>query len=300
MFGWLITAFAVTLGAPFWFDVLSKVARIRAAGPVPPVSTTDSAGATQQPAPTSSGAATDRAGPALVGRMASDERAAVIVSGTSIGGPAKFAALYKALDVAGPSIADALIHKSYSSIAILSKEECTRERIVGELARVAADADAVDLILMVHGEPDELILANGTGGTEQVPAFDLASDLAKNDALKGKLRLCYSTACYGQSHADSLIGAGFSAVIGSIGVNANSATELPILLRHWTRTDTIAEALRHADDPILRAIADTIARRTFPDANSEKILLGDGSITIDSTKLIPVAEPPAEVVVPAH
>ena len=29
VFGLLITIFAVTLGAPFWFDVLSKVANLR-------------------------------------------------------------------------------------------------------------------------------------------------------------------------------------------------------------------------------------------------------------------------------
>ncbi len=33
--GWLITAFAMTLGAPFWFDLLSKFISIRAAGTKP-------------------------------------------------------------------------------------------------------------------------------------------------------------------------------------------------------------------------------------------------------------------------
>ena len=32
MLGWLVTVAAVSLGAPFWFDLLSKVARLRAAG----------------------------------------------------------------------------------------------------------------------------------------------------------------------------------------------------------------------------------------------------------------------------
>ncbi len=35
VFGWAITAFAVSLGAPFWFDVLSKVTSIRATGKPP-------------------------------------------------------------------------------------------------------------------------------------------------------------------------------------------------------------------------------------------------------------------------
>jgi hypothetical protein len=34
--GLLVTAFALTLGAPFWFDLLGKVARVRGSGPPPP------------------------------------------------------------------------------------------------------------------------------------------------------------------------------------------------------------------------------------------------------------------------
>ena len=33
--GWLITAFAVSLGAPFWFDLLNKFMNIRSAGKAP-------------------------------------------------------------------------------------------------------------------------------------------------------------------------------------------------------------------------------------------------------------------------
>ena len=32
LFGWLFTAAAVSLGAPFWFDLLSRVAKLRGAG----------------------------------------------------------------------------------------------------------------------------------------------------------------------------------------------------------------------------------------------------------------------------
>ena len=34
--GWLITFFALSLGAPFWFDALGRVARLRITGPPPP------------------------------------------------------------------------------------------------------------------------------------------------------------------------------------------------------------------------------------------------------------------------
>lgn len=35
LLGWLLTALAVSLGAPFWFDILKKIIAIRSAGPVP-------------------------------------------------------------------------------------------------------------------------------------------------------------------------------------------------------------------------------------------------------------------------
>jgi len=34
--GWLLTGLGVSLGAPFWFDLLNKVASLRATGPKPP------------------------------------------------------------------------------------------------------------------------------------------------------------------------------------------------------------------------------------------------------------------------
>ena len=35
LFGWLLTALAISLGASFWFDLLSKLVKIRTAGPKP-------------------------------------------------------------------------------------------------------------------------------------------------------------------------------------------------------------------------------------------------------------------------
>jgi hypothetical protein len=35
LLGWALTAFAVSFGAPFWFDALSKLGSLRATGPRP-------------------------------------------------------------------------------------------------------------------------------------------------------------------------------------------------------------------------------------------------------------------------
>jgi hypothetical protein len=39
LFGLLLTTLAITQGAPFWFDLLSRVVNIRSSGGRPPVST---------------------------------------------------------------------------------------------------------------------------------------------------------------------------------------------------------------------------------------------------------------------
>ncbi|OMP75125.1 hypothetical protein [[Flexibacter] sp. ATCC 35208] len=39
--GWLLTAFAVSLGAPFWFDLLNKIIQLRGTGPKPVPSTSN-------------------------------------------------------------------------------------------------------------------------------------------------------------------------------------------------------------------------------------------------------------------
>ena len=41
VFGWLVTIIAVSLGAPFWFDVMGKIANLRAAGIKPSAAKTD-------------------------------------------------------------------------------------------------------------------------------------------------------------------------------------------------------------------------------------------------------------------
>ncbi|HEY1872124.1 MAG TPA: hypothetical protein VGG71_13775, partial [Chitinophagaceae bacterium] len=40
-FGWIATILAICLGAPFWFDILNKIANLRSSGPKP-ATTTDS------------------------------------------------------------------------------------------------------------------------------------------------------------------------------------------------------------------------------------------------------------------
>jgi hypothetical protein len=284
LLGWAFTAFAILLGAPFWFGLLNKFVNLRGTGPKP-ASSTSTAASDGTVSPPTAPAADRPDGPALRNTLAKERRSLVIVSATSLTGRADLARLYRLLDIAGPTIAKAELSNRYSSVQPLLGTDATRSKLVETLKLAAtSDCQAVDLILMVHGEPDNVVLAAEDGpGTIAVPAADLADDLISLPELNGKLRLCYSTACFGDSHATAFLAAGFTAVIGAKGVNANSATELPLLLRGWARGDSVGSALSHADNAEVRVATDFIARRVgFGDADSEKVLRGDPNTTIDS------------------
>ncbi len=47
--GWMLTAIAIVMGAPFWFDLLGRVARLRSTGVRPPTSLPPSAEAEARP-----------------------------------------------------------------------------------------------------------------------------------------------------------------------------------------------------------------------------------------------------------
>ncbi len=47
--GWMLTAVAIVMGAPFWFDLLGRVARLRSTGVRPPTSLPPSAEAEARP-----------------------------------------------------------------------------------------------------------------------------------------------------------------------------------------------------------------------------------------------------------
>jgi hypothetical protein len=290
LLGWAFTAFAVSLGAPFWFGLLNKFVNLRGTGPKPASSTSTTANEGTESPPTAP--TPDRPdAPALRNTLAKERRSLVIVSATSLTGRADLARLYRLLDVAGPTIAKAELSNRYSNVQPLLGTDATRSRLIETLKLAAADdCQAVDLILMVHGEPDNVVLAAEDGaGTNSVSAADLADDLISLPELNGKLRLCYSTACFGDSHATAFLAAGFTAVIGAKGVNANSATELPLLLRRWARGDSVSSALSHADNAEVRVATDFIARRVgFGDADSEKVLRGDPNTTIDSVSTLGV------------
>lgn len=54
LFGWLVAAMSISLGASFWFDLLKKLVSLRSSGPAPSSTAASGLGATQGPPPAGS------------------------------------------------------------------------------------------------------------------------------------------------------------------------------------------------------------------------------------------------------
>src|SRR5262245_1043279 len=86
VFGWVLTAFAVSMGAPFWFDLVGKIANLRASGPVPAAVTSTQAGSVADGVIDTQAKSVPTVDRGVVTSMPVDGRGLVVVSATSIAG----------------------------------------------------------------------------------------------------------------------------------------------------------------------------------------------------------------------
>ena len=95
--------------------------------------------------------------------------------------------------------------------------------------------------------------------------------------------MLYSTACFGLSHAQPFVDAGFAAACGATGQCANGPVEYPQVLSMWSQGNTFKDSVNKGDDPSTRRIFDAAAWLSgFRQANSDKEIKGNLTVTIDS------------------
>lgn len=105
--------------------------------------------------------------------------------------------------------------------------------------------------------------------------------------------MVYSTACFGLSHADDFVKAGFTAAVGAKAVNANAAAEFPLLLAQWGGGARLQDALAIADSAVTRmpldGAAEAFAAVSTPrptwagQVNSTKGIVGDRTVRITTS-----------------
>lgn len=218
--------------------------------------------------------------------ISKEQRALIVVSQLTNGIPADQQWLYRFIEAAGHSVAEITLKDDYASYVQLLDENATTDNLIASLSELGAKAEiqAIDLLVLLHGSKDSLEFHNGSWFTPSMAAT--LSGLG----ISPKLRLVYSTACYGATHNDDFLQAGFKTAIGALKVNTNSAFELPMLLNLWALGKTVKEALRLGDKPATRKLSDEAAKAfgrlsNLPwvkEVNSQKLLSGNAELTIET------------------
>ncbi len=136
----------------------------------------------------------------------------------------------------------------YREIHILSGHHATHAEFLRALATADADpaVKAIDAIVYIHGHPGEL----GFVDTGFYPMDRLRDEIlaqAPAGPASTKLRALYSDACYGASHMQDWLRAGFRVVTGSTGSDSNWSLDLGKFMRDWRRGRTFAMAIRSAN-----------------------------------------------------
>lgn len=208
-----------------------------------------------------------------------DKRALLVISHLAVGDDQKWKDLYSFLDTSGIALADTLLAGKYGLYEKLEKTQATKSEFIKKISSFDADPkiEAIDVILHLHGTKGKLVFAGDT-----ISTADLKKEL-KSQKINKKLRLLYSTACYGESHANDFVDAGFKAASGAVGVNTNSPYEYPIVLTMWANGSKFREAIAVGENPYIRAATDGAASLLlFPDADSDKIIYGNSKISINT------------------
>lgn len=194
--------------------------------------------------------------------VSKNERALLIVSELDQRGDPALGNLYRMLEGATIEVPRAFLGGQYGTIQVLANRDVTIQNFRQALRTLAGNAriKAIDVIVALHGTTNRLAFEDGTVDTENLASFfDVRATpalAARTDLTRGKLRLLYSTACFGRSHIDDWLAVGFDAVIGAYGVNANAEVEYPSVLGQWALGQAAFNALTATNVPTSLAVTD--------------------------------------------
>jgi hypothetical protein len=204
-----------------------------------------------------------------------DERTLLVVANLVLGDSgsnrSNYQSLYEWLDRYAVLVANLLMRPVYRVVESLTRDEVTLGAFLHRVVSLARDPEtkALDVFLVMHSSPHRLYFDDGS-----ITTADLGERL-KAANLAGRLRLLYSTGCYGASHADHFVGAGFRTASGAVGICANGPYDFPTQLMKWGTLHTYKSTVTAGNDPVFRVIHDNAAKAMgFTDVNSEKVIVG--------------------------
>lgn len=194
-------------------------------------------------------------------------------------------ALYEFIENASEGLTRTLLGGSYRKLTFLTGAAATLEGLVGALAAATgrSGVEAVDLFFTTHGTSNRVELADGRIKMSEVQGA-IVDGLTEE--ARTKLRVVFSTACFGATHLDEWRAAGFSDASGSEGIYADSAVSYAPFLIAWAAERTFAEAVAAANAADVGNAADQVARQFYlatgrpdsaADIDSDRVRTGSGA-----------------------
>jgi hypothetical protein len=218
----------------------------------------------------------------------SQRNAVVFVSDLSTGlsGPEK--TFYQGVEKAAYLSAVTILSPVYHSVFQVEGADATKVALRNALSAATSSSSitAVDLIFVTHGLDHGVVFANNTITSISAVRDDLLAHLST--AQRAKLRIVFSTACFGASHRTAWIGAGFKAASGSLGVYSDSASSYIPFLGAWALGQSFGSSVIVANLADAFHVWDNLANATFlvntafpGQANSTRTISGNADLTID-------------------
>jgi hypothetical protein len=212
-----------------------------------------------------------------------DKRALLVVANLVLGDPGSndgnYQRLYEWLDRYAVLVANLLMRPVYRVVESLTKDQVTLDAFLDRVVSLAGDPEtkALDVFFVMHGLRGKVWFDDGPITTVELGERLKAADLAD------RLRLLYSTACFGASHASDFVEAGFRTASGATAVCANGPYDFPTQLLKWRNNQTYKSTVKAGNNPVFRVIHDNAAKAMgFSDVNSEKIIKGKDDTRITS------------------
>jgi len=208
------------------------------------------------------------------------DRALVVIANLSSRGAAILRGMYRNEEWKAVRVAVSETNGYYRQVRVIYPQEATRGNFLGALEDLELDptVKVIDVVTYLHGQREKICFKD----TPDCYAMtDLAREIRdlRSDGGHGphKLRALYSDACWGKTHTDEWIQAGFKVVAGAIGQDANKTIDLKKFLRAWTDGATYRRSIQKANSAWYAKPLDWIIG-----GNSRKVMVGNGDLTLDS------------------
>jgi hypothetical protein len=198
--------------------------------------------------------------------------------------------LYDVIEFGARAVIAGLGAPHYQGYTLLERGNATLEGLTEALGRVASQAEtrAIDLIFCTHGSTEKVTFhPDVRTSIEDVSA----SLLGLSAGQRKKFRSVFSTACFGGTHLDAWLDAGFKVASGSVGIYADSALSTPAFLASWSAGLSFGQGIQAANASDIGDFQDQLARGWFKSngsassaarVNSTRETRGDTGITINS------------------